>query len=87
MRTSLNRDIEAVRGAIQNGVPWLAPDQQRDLTRGLTMEQKALLTHLTPFRSAAKFLCDLDPAVLALARRELKEDIGRQAASMKTIER
>jgi hypothetical protein len=83
-RTSPNRDIEAIREVIVSGVPWLAPDQHHDLTRGLTMEQKALLGHLTPFCSAAKFICDLDPEVLALAKRELKEDIAAaEAGSMR----
>lgn len=71
MRTTPNRDIEAVRKIIADGIPWLDSKRHYELTRQLTLEQKALLTHLTPFRSAAKFLCELDAEFIESAKRVL----------------
>jgi hypothetical protein len=75
MRTTPSRDIEAIRAVIADGVPWLDVDQ-RELTRQLTREQRALLAHLTPFKSAAKFISELDPDVIDSARRVLATEIA-----------
>jgi hypothetical protein len=81
LRRSPTSDIDAVRGAIRVGVHLLPTRaQQLDATRFLTDTQKSLLAHLCPsYKSAMRFLyhCQPDPAVLAAARAELKDDIER----------
>lgn len=78
----MNRDIEILRKVIQEGIPWLAPESHYEHTRNLTMEQRALLAHLTPFRSAAKFLADiqLPPEMISSAREALKIELAEAKA-------
>jgi hypothetical protein len=80
LRASLERDIEAVRDAIRSGVPWLPDDQQKAAAMCLTMEQRALLSNLTPFRSAAKFIHEIDVETLSVAKKTLKADIAQAKA-------
>jgi hypothetical protein len=79
LRRTASSDIDAIRAVIRAGIPWMPKDQHRALTPRLTDGQRALLAHLTPYKSAMKFLshCQPDPAVLEAARAELQGDIER----------
>ncbi len=80
--TSSMGDIEAIRAVIRQGIPWLPPEEHQALTPRLTDEQKALLAHLTPYKSVMKFLshCQPTPEVIEAAGIELKADIERAKA-------
>ena len=74
-RSSLAGDIEAIRPIIRAGIPWQPQETHFEATRGLTMGQRSLLGHLTPFKGAAKFLVELDAETIKAAKIALKTDI------------
>ena len=70
---TIRRDIEAIPVIIE-GIPWLRGDH-RQFVRHLTMEPRALLGHLTPFRSAARSIWDLDPELVEVPTQILTDEI------------
>jgi hypothetical protein len=71
-RQSLQRDIEAIRPIIRQGLPWNKETWKDRSIVNLTVEQRALLGNVSPFRSAARFLVEFDPP------REMKAEITRE---------
>src|SRR5262245_54590795 len=75
-RSTLSRDIEALRSVIIPGIPWQPREFHYELTRNrLTLEQRALLGHLTPFKTAARSLFEFDPQVIETVKKALQSEI------------